>query len=158
MQLVFINQFNEVVDVRRGGFRIREEYVLQFVKVGVFKLQATTNVQRFKLREGREKLERFNGNIGVLDADILELLKEKIDIDYAPEKAPHDYIINYVGYYPYEALAFQNDLIDSGLFKNAQCYTTIALFGTEYTGHSDTIIIAAIDNDTKNMKLCCMEA
>ena len=86
---------------------------------------------------------------------ILELLKEKIDIDYAPEKAPHDYIINYVGYYPYEALAFQNDLIDSGLFKNAQCYTTIALynddisaFGANDSGDYGVMNIAPVTKET----------
>ena len=52
-----------------------------------------------------------------------------------------------------EALEINTEL-DAETVEVLEGYTTIALFGTEYTGHSDTIIIAAIDNDTKNMKLC----
>lgn len=47
-----------------------------------------------------------------------------------------------------------NTELDAETIEAMDGYTTVALFGTEYTGHSDTIIIVAIDNDSKQMRLC----
>ncbi|MBQ7507527.1 MAG: LCP family protein [Lachnospiraceae bacterium] len=47
-----------------------------------------------------------------------------------------------------------NTELDAETIEAMEDYTTVALFGTEYTGHSDTIIIVAINNESKEMKLC----
>ena len=58
----------------------------------------------------------------------VELMQEKTEKDFSPENVPYDYVISSVSVYPYVSIAEQNELIDSGLFKNTQCYTSMNIY------------------------------